>query len=294
MAARGWGAVSTLAVILGITASWWALALWPLPDDAPGWLTLTREVCFGTTETGLPNAGGWLLLVGQPLGMLLVLFAAWGRDVRAGLARASASVVGQLGLGASAALIIAGLVGVGVRVRTAEAQRFVTSAAESVAIKLNRLNDAPKPMALVNQHGDTITLDRFAGRPVLVTFAFANCSTICPLIVNDVLNVRDRLETLERARPAVVIVTLDPWRDTPARLPSIAERWGVTADAHVLSGPVDDVERTLNAWRIPRVRNQRTGDISHPSIVYVIGPDGMIAYVLNGPENVIRAAVEAL
>jgi cytochrome oxidase Cu insertion factor (SCO1/SenC/PrrC family) len=286
--------VTTLAVILAITVSWWALALWPLPDDAPGWLTLTREVCFGTAETGLPNAGGWLLLVGQPLGMLLVLFAAWGSDVREGLARASASALGQLGLGASAALIIAGVVGVGFRVRTAEAQRFVTSAAEGVAIKLNRLNDAPRPLALVDQYGDTITLDRFAGRPVLVTFAFANCSTICPLIVNDVLNVRDRLEQLERANPAVVIVTLDPWRDTPARLPSIAERWGVTGDAHVLSGSVEEVERALNAWRIPRIRNERTGDVSHPSIVYVIGPDGMIAYALNGPENVIRAAVEAL
>jgi cytochrome oxidase Cu insertion factor (SCO1/SenC/PrrC family) len=286
--------VTTLAVILAITVSWWALALWPLPDDAPGWLTLTREVCFGTAETGLPNAGGWLLLVGQPLGMLIVLFAAWGSDVREGLGRASKSVLGQLGLGAAAALILAGAVGVGVRVRTADAQRFVTSAAEGVAITLNRLNDTPKPMALVDQHGDIITLDRFAGRPVLVTFAFANCATVCPLIVNDVLSARDRLEQLERTKPAVVIVTLDPWRDTPARLPSIAQRWGVTGEVHVLSGPVHDVERTLNAWRIPRIRNERTGDLSHPSIVYVIGPDGMIAYALNGPENVIRAAVEAL
>ena len=45
---------------------------------------------------------------------------------------------------------------------------------------------------------------------------------------------------------------------------------------------------------MPRARNERTGDLSHPSVVYVIGADGRIAYVVNGSEPVIRAAVEAL
>ena len=42
------------------------------------------------------------------------------------------------------------------------------------------------------------------------------------------------------------------------------------------------VDRALNAWRIPRVRNERSGDLSHPAIVYVIGPNGEIAYALGG------------
>jgi hypothetical protein len=42
------------------------------------------------------------------------------------------------------------------------------------------------------------------------------------------------------------------------------------------------------------MRNQRTGDISHPSIVYVIGPNGRIAYVLGGDRAAIAAAVRAL
>ena len=65
-------------------------------------------------------------------------------------------------------------------------------------------------------------------------------------------------------------------------------------DAHVLSGAPDEVERTLNGWRVPRVRNQQTGDISHPSIVYVIGADGRIAYVVSGNADAIAAAVRAL
>ena len=81
--AREQAAVATLAVILVITASWWALALWPAGDAAPAWMLRTRNACFGTAETGLPDGGGWMALMGQPLSMLLVLFAVWGRDVRA-------------------------------------------------------------------------------------------------------------------------------------------------------------------------------------------------------------------
>ena len=289
-AARAWAAVGALAVILAITAGWWALALWPV-DDAPAWLTLTRETCFGTAGTGLPDAGGWLVLVGQPLSMLLVLVAVWGRDLRAGLRAAMAGVAGQLAVGAAAALLLAGAMGVVVRVRVADAQPFASSRTEAIAGRLNRINDVAKPLALVDQRGRTVTLEQFRGRPVIVTFAYAHCETVCPLVVNDALGARDQLAG---HAPVVLIVTLDPWRDTPSRLASIAERWGVTGDAHVLSGAPEQVERVLNAWRIPRARNERTGDLSHPSLVYVVGADGRIAYVVSGSQSVIRAAVEAL
>ena len=289
-ASRARLAVSALAVIAAITASWWALALWPAAD-APAWLVLTRETCFGTAATGLPDAGGWMALTGQPLGMLLVLFAGWGQDVRAGLRAAVQHASGQLFVGAAAALLIAGVLGVAVRVRVADARPFATSSTEAVAGQLNRLNDVPKPLSLVDQSGRTVTLDQFRGRPVLVTFAYAHCETVCPVLVNEVLSARDALAS---PKPVVLIVTLDPWRDTPSRLGAMAERWGASGDVHVLSGVPDSVERVLNAWRVPRARNERTGDVSHPSVVYVIGTDGRIAYVLSGSRPVIRAAVEAL
>ena len=288
-ARRAWAAVGALAVILAITASWWALALWPT-DDAPAWLLLTRETCFGTAETGLPDAGGWMALTGQPLAMLLVLLAGWGAEVKAGLRAAMYRVSGQLVVGTAAALLLAGVLGVVVRVRVADARPFASSRTEAVAGQLNRLSQEPKPLSLVDQTGRTVTLEEFRGRPVLVTFAYAHCETVCPLLVSEVLGARDKLTP----RPVVLIVTLDPWRDTPSRLATIATKWGASGDVHILSGDTERVERVLNAWRVPRARNERTGDLSHPSVVYVLGADGRIAYVVSGSEPVIRAAVEAL
>jgi cytochrome oxidase Cu insertion factor (SCO1/SenC/PrrC family) len=63
---------------------------------------------------------------------------------------------------------------------------------------------------------------------------------------------------------------------------------------HVLSGPAGAVERALNAWRVPRTRNGRTGEIAHPPMVYVVDANGRIAYVVDGGAEAISAAVRAL
>lgn len=297
MTARGRGtpALTALALIILITAGWWALALWPLAADAPEWLARTRYVCFGAPLGGLPDAGGWILLIGQPLGMVALLLMVWGGDARAGMSRLLERVTGQITVGVVAAVLIAAVGSVVLRVREASAEPFDANPANSLAQQLTRIADVPPALSLVNQKGDTVELGRYHGRAVLITFAFAHCETVCPLVVNDVLSARDKIaETNPERTPAVIVVTLDPFRDTPSRLPSIAQKWGLTGDAHVLSGPVDDVERTLSKWRIPRIRNERTGDLSHPALVYAIAPNGKITYVVPGGTEQIVAAVRAL
>lgn len=292
---RGTPALTALALIILITASWWALALWPLTAEAPEWLARTRYVCFGASVGGLPDAGGWILLIGQPLGMVLLLLMVWGEDTRAGMSRLLARTTGQITVGVIAAVLVAAVGSVVLRVREVNSEPFDPNPATSLAQQLTRINDVPPALSLVNQSGDTVGLDRYHGRAVLVTFAFAHCETVCPLIVNDVLSARDKIAATDPVRtPAVIVVTLDPFRDTPSRLPSIAKQWGLTGDAHVLSGSIEDVERTLSKWRIPRIRNERTGDLSHPTMVYAIGPNGRITYVVTGGSDQIVAAVRAL
>ena len=287
---RTWPAVSALGAIVVVTAVWWALALWPVASDTPSWVMRTRAACFGTTLDGLPNAGGWLLLLGQPLGMLTVLLAVWPREVRAGLARMATRMSGQLLLGAGAALVVASVVLATVRILDARGEPFSVGARD-LASALTPIDDPAPAIDLVDQHGRAIATTDFDGRVVFVTFAYAHCETVCPTVVSDVVAAARQLED---RNPAVVVVTLDPWRDTPARLPGMADAWRLPADAHVLSGPVDRVERVLNAWRLARVRNTETGALSHPSIVYVVGPNGRIRYVTTGGSDLIAAAAKGI
>ena len=288
-AARGRTAVAALAAIVAITASWWALALWPAGGSAPEWLLRTREVCFGATADGLPDAGGWILLVGQPAGMVILLAAIWRAELREGLALLMARAAGQAATGAVLVALILGLASVVVRVRTGGLEPFETGARPGGA--LTRLDDAAPALGLIDQSGRELTLASFRGRPVLVTFAYAHCQTVCPSIVAQLTEARQRLGG---GAPDALILTLDPWRDTPTRLPAIAKQWRLDAGTHVLSGAPEVVERTLNAWRVPRARNERTGDISHPAIVYIVDEDGRIRYAVNGDADTIAAAVRAL
>jgi len=289
-AARARLAVGALFGIVVITVSWWALALWPVEADAPEWLLRTREVCFGSTADSLPNAAGWLLLIGQPAGMVLLLAVVWGHELRGGMALLTSRSAGQLAVGVLSASMVVGLGATINRVRTARNEPFSTGAAK-LEQQLTRISDSAPALALIDQTGRDLTLATFRGRPVIVTFAFAHCQTVCPRVVQDVLAARSQADG---PSAAVLVVTLDPWRDTPSRLPTIAQAWGLGADAHVLSGEPEAVERTLNAWRIPRTRNQKNGDILHPTVVYVIDAAGRITYAVNGTADMIAAAVRAL
>lgn len=282
-------AVGALGAVAAITMSWWALALWPVPTGAPAWLERTRQVCFGSTASGLPDAGGWLLLVGQPTSMLVAMFVIWGEVLAGGLRALARSLPGRVGLAATLLLLLTGTVGAGVRVASAQPDAIILDDPALPPETYPRLDREAPTLALVDQRGEVVTLGRFVGRTVLVTFAFGHCETICPFVVRNALDAAAALPELD---PAVVVVTLDPWRDTPGRLPHIAEQWGLGEDAFLLSGSVAAVERVLDDWNVARERDERTGDVTHPALVYILDEKGRVAYASTGdPQTIVALAL---
>ncbi len=279
----GIAALGGLAGLVVISVGWWALALWPAPDAVPGWVLRARAVCFNAGSDGLPDASGWLLLIGQPVGMFAVLMAIAGPAVREGLAWVRSSFAGRWSLASTGLALAVGLVAATARVASARpADQVLFAADEPVSATYPRLDREAPALSLVDQSGREASLDRFRGTPVLMTFAFGHCEEICPAVVHQVAEAQRRLAGTG-TEVAVVVVTLDPWRDTPARLPYIAERWGLTSPTGlVLSGPVDQVSQTLDAWNVARTRDPRTGDVAHPALVYVIDAYGRLAYAANG------------
>lgn len=271
--------LGAIGFVLIVSAAWWGFALWSVPG-APEWLERTRSVCFNITETGLPDAKGWLLLVGQPPTMLAVLFVGWGAEARASLARLIAFRGGRLAVVAVATLVTAGLSLATVRVLDARLPPIGFGIDEPAPETYPRL-DRPWPATagLVAHDGQPFELARLGGRPALVTFAFGHCATICPLVVHQARAVRLAVER----DFAIVVLTLDPWRDTATRLPGLIRQFSLdTGGDFVVSGSVDDVNAALDAWNMPRERDPRTGDITHPGIVYLVEPDGTIAYASTG------------
>ena len=288
---RGGLALLALAAILVITALWWTLALWPAATAPAGWLARTREVCFGAAPGGLPDGGGWILLIGEPIGLLGILIAVWGRSLADDLRAATASWPGRATL-----LVMGGALLMGARqaaqvVADARGEPFAvrsTPTPEEILVGA-RVNDSAPALSLTDQSGAHLDLAQFRGRPVVVTFGYGHCTTVCPVTVRAA---RLAVEGAPEQRPVLLVVTLDPWRDTPERLPTVAQAWGLAgAGMHLLGGEIEQVEATLTHWRIPRVRNGRTGEVSHPAVVYVIGPTGRINFALGADRDAIIAAL---
>ncbi|HEY0037726.1 MAG TPA: SCO family protein [Longimicrobium sp.] len=79
--------------------------------------------------------------------------------------------------------------------------------------------------ALTDQDGRPTTLATFRGTPVLLFFGYTNCPDVCPLTLQKLTRAVERAG--RRARDTrIVLVTLDPERDTPAVLKAYASRFG--------------------------------------------------------------------
>lgn len=282
---------------LAVSIMWWALAFAPLPVP-PDWLASARSICFGTLSNGLPEPWGWATLIASPLAMLGFVLGVWGRDLMSAFEQLAR---GPLGRAVLVVLTVTPLVGLAVVAqRVAEARRLealnqVSTIPDELPETYPRLTDAAPPLGLVDQHGEVLTVEALAGKPVLLTFAFAHCRTICPMVVETVKRAALEIETGQPGLdPAVVVITLDPWRDTPSSLPSLVEAWrlGEVPEAHVLSGEVPDVLGVLDAWKMAYSRDPQSGDVTHPALVYVLAPDGTLGYMFSAPS--VRWVVEAV
>lgn len=242
------------------TLVWVWLALAPLPEAA--WLTQTRELCFGTLANGLPDTHGWVSLA-APLPMLLSLVILMGRDLRR---------LGALLL--CPPLLILGYVAY----RVTTAPQLAPSQALGALPADYPVEDRPCPEFRLRDQGDqSFGPADLKGRTSLLTFAYAHCQTVCPGLLE---NVR-RAASISRCR--VVVITLDPRRDTCGSLGGLARYWGLPEDASLLGGEVAEVEAALRAFEVPLVRDETTGEITHPALVYLLDRQARVRYRFSSP-----------
>jgi len=65
--------------------------------------------------------------------------------------------------------------------------------------------------------GNDVSLARYRGRLVLMSFGFTHCAAVCPTTLATLAQVREKLGP-QAGAVQVVFVTVDPERDSPARL----------------------------------------------------------------------------
>lgn len=142
----------------------------------------------------------------------------------------------RIGLWAVAALIAGAAIGVGwFGIASNDARQASEEAAHGT------------PFRLVDQNGAEITEAVFKGRPSAVFFGFTRCPDVCPTTLAELAARQKELEAEGKALN-VVLVTVDPERDTPDVLKAYvgAISPGITA----ITGEPAKVAGMLKGWSV--------------------------------------------
>ena len=98
------------------------------------------------------------------------------------------------------------------------------------------------PFTLVDQEGDTITRQTFAGKIYVADFFFTACPGICPKMTDNMSELQD--EFLNDEDVLLLSHSVTPKYDSVAVLKSYAERKGVVSDKwHLVTGDQQEIYR---------------------------------------------------
>ena len=131
------------------------------------------------------------------------------------------------------------------------------------------------PFELTDQTGHRRSDLDFRGKLVVLYFGYTFCPDVCPTELQSISLALDKLGAVaDTVQP--LFVTIDPERDTPARLAEFASSFHPRLIG--LTGSLADVRKTAVAYRTFFVKNSAVtpGDYSvdHTGFIYLIGKDG--------------------
>jgi protein SCO1/2 len=136
------------------------------------------------------------------------------------------------------------------------------------------------PIALTDQHGQPFTLAQLQGHVALMFFGYTYCPDVCPLSMSKLTQVRRSLgETGSKIR--TVFITIDPERDTRARMKAFVENF--PGDVIGLTGSKAQIDQVARRYRTRFSKGEASGNadylLAHTAYLYVLDGHGKVRYM---------------
>lgn len=265
------------------------LAFYPPSGGAFGeFLEDFRMRCFK-----LDPKSGWMemstvwIMISEPLPLMAIFFFIWRAPLRE-LWRARRGAFAHV---AGAALLLvnvlgAGLIGLGQAQAQPKERPFPAEILRSALTMPS--------FTLTNQDGRAVSLGDFKGRVVLVTAVYAGCTTTCPMMLTKIRSVLDELTPEQRNDMAVVAFSLNPESDTRELREMISKIYGMKSEFHFVNGIPAEVNGLLDTLNVARTRDEKTGQIMHSNLFFLLDRNGTIAYRLSLSETESQWLISAL
>ena len=142
--------------------------------------------------------------------------------------------------------------------------------------------------SLVDHDGTAINQDVFKGQWDLVFFGFTNCPDICPITLQILSVAKQQLEQQGQVPlPRIVLVSVDPDRDTPEKMASYLSNFG---DGNLgVTGDIDEIRQLTDGLGIffeKRAGETEFYNVDHSAVVIVIDPDGQFHALFGSPHKI--------
>jgi len=124
--------------------------------------------------------------------------------------------------------------------------------------------------------GEEVSSSDFPNQILVVFFGYTSCPDVCPLTLSHLSQAFREMEE-EGERIQLLLVTVDPARDTPERLRQYLERFHPSFLG--LTGSEEDIREVADAFGAFFARNGE-GDsytVDHTARTFVIDPSGRIS-----------------
>jgi len=153
---------------------------------------------------------------------------------------------------------------------------------------------AAAPFTLIDHTGAPLSLEQLRGAPVLLFFGYTHCPDVCPLTLT---RLRNALQEAGRAADdaRVLLVTVDPARDTPDALAAYVRNFGPAFTG--LTGTEEEIRAVLSDYGVhAEAEHDEPGLLGHTSAIFGIDREGMIRVLLRpeAPAEELAADVATL
>jgi len=140
---------------------------------------------------------------------------------------------------------------------------------------------------LTDQGGAAFDNDSIRGHWSLVFFGFTHCPDVCPTTLAMLAQVEKKLAALPPAvAPRVVLISVDPQRDTPEQLASYVKFFSPTFTG--VTGSPAAIDEFTRALGIPAARSSLpNGDytVDHSAAILLFDPSGAMHAIFSAPHS---------
>ena len=149
----------------------------------------------------------------------------------------------------------------------------------------------PRPLpefSLIDQAGDEFNRASFTGHWSLVFFGFTHCPDICPATLQQLAHARTRVNASGSQQfPRIVLVSVDPERDTPQVLDEYTQHFG--EDVIGVTGSLEELKKLTSPIGIffeKTATDEENYGVDHSAVVLLINQDAEFHALFSAPHKV--------